>query len=271
MAADIDDAAEEVGDNLLVRALARVGLVAYGVVHLLIGWTAVRLAWGAPDPDSADSAGAMRLLAQQPFGSVLLASVAIGLLALALWQATEVIVGARHDPTFLRIRKKATSAGRAVVYASLAASAISVTLRSPGSGSMSEQQATSGVLAWPCGPVLVALGGLVTIGVGVTLMVKGAKVDIREEIDLHAMPRGTHHVAIRLGQAGYVTKGLALAVVGALLGYVAVTSDGKEQGLDGALRAILGQPFGRFLVTAVAVGFVAFGLYWMLQSRFRRL
>jgi hypothetical protein len=76
----------------------------------------------------------------------------------------------------------------------------------------------------------------------------------------------------RLGQVGYVAKGLALGVVGALLTYATLSfKQQKTQGLDGAMQAILAQPFGKFLLTAVALGFVAFGLFAILQSRYRRM
>lgn len=76
----------------------------------------------------------------------------------------------------------------------------------------------------------------------------------------------------RLGQVGYIAKGIALSVVGGLLAYATVTFDRQTaQGLDGALQTILAQPFGWFLLTAVALGFVAFGLFAILQSRYRRM
>ena len=76
----------------------------------------------------------------------------------------------------------------------------------------------------------------------------------------------------RLGQVGYIAKGVALGVVGGLLSYVALTFDRqKAQGLDAALQTIQAQPFGGFLVTAVAMGFVAFDLFAMLQARYRRM
>jgi len=57
-----------------------------------------------------------------------------------------------------------------------------------------------------------------------------------------------------------------------LLGYAAVTFDQQNsQGLDGALQKIAAQPFGGFLLTAVAAGFVAYGLFAILQSRYRRM
>jgi hypothetical protein len=62
---------------------------------------------------------------------------------------------------------------------------------------------------------------------------------------------------------------VALGVVGGLLSYAALTFHRqKAQGLDAALQTILAQPFGRVLVTAVALGFVAFGLFAMLQLCF---
>ncbi len=76
----------------------------------------------------------------------------------------------------------------------------------------------------------------------------------------------------RLGQVGYIAKGVALVLVGGLLSYATLTFDRqKAQGLDGALQTILAQPFGRFLLTAAALGFVAFGMFVILQSRYRRM
>jgi Domain of Unknown Function (DUF1206) len=72
MAADDRGQAEQAGDSASLEALARVGLVAYGLVHLLIGWLALQIAWSASDSRSADTSGALRTLADQPFGKVLL-------------------------------------------------------------------------------------------------------------------------------------------------------------------------------------------------------
>jgi hypothetical protein len=59
---------------------------------------------------------------------------------------------------------------------------------------------------------------------------------------------------------------------GGLLSYAALIFERqKAPGLDGALHAIMAQTFGRFLLTAVALGFVAFGLFALLQSRYRRM
>jgi len=83
-----------------------------------------------------------------------------------------------------------------------------------------------------------------------------------EEIDSSSMPRAARQGMARLGQVGYVTKGVALGVVFGLLGYAALTFEqSKARGLDGALQTILAQPFGRLLLTTVGLGFMAFGLF----------
>lgn len=264
--------AEQAGDSASLKVLARVGLIAYGVVHLLIGWLALQIAWGAPAGKSADLSGALRTLADQPFGRILLWLVAVGMVALALWQASEAIWGYRNRIGAKRVRNQVTSGAKAVIYAALGVSAASVVLGWGSWVAQSQQQTTSGVLAWPAGRVIVVVTGLTIIGVGVAGVVKGVKKSFDEEIDTSSMSPVARKGVARLGQVGYIAKGVALGVVGGLLSYAALTFHRqKAPGLDGALHAILAQPLGRFLLTAVALGFVAFGLFAMLESRYRRM
>ena len=272
MATDAGDKAEQVGDSKALEVLARVGLVAYGVVHLLLGWLALQIAWGLSGRESADTSGAMKTLADQPFGQVLLWLVAVGLASLALWQASAVIWGYRNLEGAERVRKQITSGAKAVVFAALGYSAGAAALGAGSSSAQSQQQATSGVLGWPGGRVIVIAAGLVIIGVGVTAIVKGVKKSFAEEIDTSPLSPTLRTAVARLGQLGYIAKGLALGVVGGLLSYATLTFDPQQvQGLDGAMHTILAQPFGRFLLTAVALGFAAFGLFAILQSRYRRM
>ena len=263
--------AEQAGDSTSLELVARAGLIAYGVVHLLIGWLAAQIAWSASDSKSADPSGALKTLADQPFGKILLWLVAVGLVALALWQASEAIWGYRNSEDAERARRQLTSAARAVIYAALGVSAALVALGSGSSSSQSQKQATSGVLAWPGGRVIVVVAGLIIIGVGGAHVVKGVKKSFVEEIDTSSMSPVAREGVARLGQIGYIAKGVALGVVGGLLSYATLTFDRQKRGLDGAMQTILAQPFGRFLLTAAALGFVAFGVFAILQSRYRRM
>jgi succinate dehydrogenase/fumarate reductase cytochrome b subunit len=149
--------------------------------------------------------------------------------ALALWQASEAIWGYRNRAGAKRVRKQVTSWAMAVIYVALGVSAASVALGSRSSSSQSQQQATSGVLAWPAGRVIVVVAGLIIIGVGVAHVVKGVKKSFAEEIDTSTMSAGAREGVARLGQIGYVAKGVALGLVGGLLSYATLTFDRQKQ------------------------------------------
>jgi Domain of Unknown Function (DUF1206) len=159
-----------------------------------------------------------------------------------------------------------------MIYAALGVSAAAFALGSRSSSSRSQQAATSGVMGWPAGRVIVVAAGLIVVVVGVAGVVKGAQKSFGDEIDTSSMSPASRKGVAQLGQVGYIAKGVALGLVGGLLSYAALTFEqDKAPGLDGALQTILAQPFGRFLLTAVALGFLAFGLFTMLQSRYRRM
>ena len=193
-------------------------------------------------------------------------------MALAVWQVSEAIWGYRNREGVGRVRKQVTSGAKAILYAALGVSAATVALGSGSTSSQSQEPATTGVLAWPAGRVIVVTAGLIIIGIGVAAVIKGVKKSFVEEIDTSSMSPTARQSVARLGQVGYIARGVALTVVGGLLSYATLTFDRqKAQGLDGALQTILAQPFGKFLLTAVAIGFAAFGLFAILQSRYRRM
>ncbi|RBY91021.1 DUF1206 domain-containing protein [Blastococcus sp. TF02A-30] len=261
------------GDGL--EHLARVGLIAYGVVHLLLAWLALQLAWGGGD-QQADQSGAMATLAESPLGKPLLWIVAVGLIALAVWQALEVVRwrsgwSASGKQRTRALRRSGKAVVKAAVYAALAVLAIRFATGSSSSGSSSQQQqdTAAGVFGWPAGRWLVGAAGLVLVGVGAYHVYKGVTKRFLKEIDLGEAPRPAVRLVTRLGQVGYPGKGVALGVVGGLLVYAAVTFDpAKATGLDGAMHTILDAPFGQWLLTLVALGIAAFGAYLFVRARY---
>jgi hypothetical protein len=254
--------------------LARVGLIAYGIVHLLLAWLVLQLAWFGGSGQSADQSGAMGTLARQPFGKPLLWILAVGLAALAAWQAAEVLRwrsgwSASGKTRTKAIKKSANSVVKAAVYLALAVLAVRFAIGSGRSSSQQQQQTTAGVFGWPGGRWLVGVFGLVLIGVGAWHVYKGLSKSFLKQIDLAEAPPKAERLVERLGQVGFPAKGVAMAVVGGLLTYAAVTFDpGKARGLDGAMHTILEAPFGRILLTLVAVGIAAFGAFCFVRARY---
>ena len=266
-------AAHETGESDELEHLARIGLIAYGVVHLLVAWLALQLAWGGGG-ESADQSGAMRTLAQSSFGKPLLWVVAVGLIALAVWQAAEVLRwrhgwSASGKARTKAIRKSGKAIVKAVIFGALAVLAIRFATGSGQSSSQQQQETTAGVFGWPGGRWLVAAAGLALIAVGAHHVYKGVTKRFLKEIDTADCSRSALQLVTRLGQVGFPGKGIALAVVGGLLVYAAITYDSsKAQGLDGALRAILDLPAGQILLTLVALGIAAFGAFCFVRARY---
>ena len=272
-AASAMGAAGRAGNSDALENFARVGLIAYGIVHLLVAWLALQLAWGGGG-QSADQSGAMATLAEQPLGTPLLWVVALGMLALAVWQAAEVLRwrsgwSASGDARSKALKKSGKSVVKAVVYLALGILAIRFATGAGTSSSQSQQQTAAGVFAWPGGRWLIGVAGLVLVGVGVYHVYKGVTKRFLKEIDLAEAPPTAARLVTRLGQVGFPGKGVALAVVGGLLVYAAARFDpAKASGLDGALRTILDAPFGRVLLTLVALGIAFFGAYLLVRARY---
>ncbi len=266
-------AAHQAGKSDSLEHLARIGLIAYGVVHLLVAWLALQLAWGGGG-ESADQSGAMRTLAESPLGKPLLWVLGIGLIALAAWQAAEVFRwrsgwSASGKERTKALRKSGNALVKAVIYVTLAVLAIRFATGAGQSSSSSQQETTAGVFGWPAGEWLVGAAGLVLIGVGAWHVRKGFNKHFLKQIDTSEASPSALRLVTRLGQIGFPGKGVALAGVGALLIWAAVTFDpSKARGLDGALRAILDLPFGRILLTLVAVGIAAFGAFCLVRARY---
>jgi hypothetical protein len=265
--------ARQAGDSDALEKLARVGLIAYGIVHLLIAWLALQLAWGGGGGE-ADQSGALSTLASQPFGKPLLWVLAIGLLALAVWQLAELFRQVPRLKSTGDAKKKAVtgsvkSVSKAIVYIVLAVTAIKFAVGSGQSSSSQQQQTVAGVFGWPAGRFLVGVAALVLIGVGAYHVRKGLTKHFLKEIDTAQASAGQRRTIERLGQIGYPAKGIALALVGGLLGWAAITFDpAKASGLDGAMRTLLDAPFGKVLLTLVAVGIAAFGVFAFFRARF---
>jgi Domain of Unknown Function (DUF1206) len=265
--------ARQAGESDGLEHLARVGLIAFGVVHLLVAWLALQLAWGGGG-ESADQSGAMRTLAESPLGTPLLWVIAVGLIALAVWQAAEVLRwrsgwSASGKARTKALRKSGNALVKAAVYITLAVLAIGFATGSGTSSSQQQQETTAGVFGWPGGQFLVGAAGLVLIGVGGWHIRKGINKHFLKQIDTSDASPSAVRLVTRLGQVGFPGKGIALALVGGLLVYAAITFDpSKAQGLDGALHTILEAPFGQILLTLVAIGIAAFGAFCLVRARY---
>jgi hypothetical protein len=250
-----------------VQLLGRVGLIAYGVVHLLIAYLALQVAAGQGG-EKTDKSGALHTVAEQPGGKVLLWVIAIGLAALTLWQLVETIWGYRAAQR--RTTKRVVSGGKALIFAALAWSAYKIATGGQSSSDQG-QTFTAKVLAWPFGQLLVGLVGLAIIAIAGFVVVYGFKKKFLADLDFGTASASTRKLVTRLGQVGYPGLAVAYGSIGVLVVWAAATFDpDKAQGLDGGLKTLASQPYGPVLLGVVALGLACYGAYNIFAARFHK-
>jgi hypothetical protein len=248
----------------------RIGFVAYGVVHLVIGWLAIQLALGQTQR-KASTTGAMRELAEGPLGKSLVWAVAIGMLLLVVWRVLEAAVGHREvQDDGKRLRKRAVSGLKAVLYGAIGWTAFKVAIGAGGSGSSRGGNGlTAKLMSMPGGPVLVVLTGLAIIGYAGNLAWHGWKEKFAEHLDTEGKMGRKGSAFLVAGQVGYIAKGVALAIVGGLFVFAGINHDSEESGgLDVALQKVLQQPFGPVLLFVIGLGIICYGLFCFVRARY---
>lgn len=253
---------------------ARTGLAARGVIYLLVGTLALRIAH-LDTGEQADRGGAVQELAEKPFGLVLVWAVGLGLVGMALWRLSEAVFGS-VGPDGGKARKRLLSVVRFVFYAAMAGSVLAFAAgeRDSGAGSTDEQSrdATARVLEWPAGQWLVAGAGVAVAAAGVWITVRAVTRAYRDRLDLARMSPAERRVVDVLGVGGGVSRGLVFTAAGGFAVKSAVAYDPEQaKGLDDTLRTFAGTPAGPWLLGAVALGLALFGLFSLAMARRRRL
>lgn len=272
MIAPVDTRAEQ-----RLETVGKVGYAVSGLLHVLIGVIAVQVAFGSGA--SADQGGALGSIAAQPFGRAALWLAVVALAGLGLWQLWQAVEAARegaHSPgsdpgqTGRDAGQAVKAAAKGVVYLAIAATAATYARGGSTSGNQQSADVTATLMQSALGTLVVGAIGLVILGVGGYHVYSGATERFLQ--NLRGLPPGRAGRGARLtGRVGYIAKGVALGVLGALFVLAAVQNDPSEAGgLDQALRTLGEQPFGQVLLVAVGVGFVAFGVFSFVRARYAK-
>jgi hypothetical protein len=270
---DLGAKAKREGDNLAgakpLGWLARAGLVARGLVYLIVGVLALELALGVGGK-AANQQDALKAIAEQSFGRLLLVLVAIGLAGYALWRLTRAAVGhgaEQRDSATDRI----AALGSGVAYGILGVTAVEI-IASSNSSSGTPKETTGGILGWSGGAVLVAIAGAGLIGVAAYQAYKGLGKKFLEDAKTGEMSKSVRKGYTALGVFGHVARAVIFGLIGYGLIKAAIDYNPKEAiGLDGALRQLADSSYGPALLGLVAAGLAGFAIYSMADARYRKV
>lgn len=258
------DVGHQAEDSDWVDGAVRFGLVIYGLVYVLIAWVAAQLALG--DYHGAVTKGAFKAMAEHRFGGVLLVVVAVGMMLLVLWRLLDAAVGHREKDGAERWRLRAYDLLKAGVYAGIGFKAVKTGLGDTGGNS--SRTATAKLMELPAGVWIVGAVGVGVAGYGAAQIWRGLSEKHREHLAAEGRTGTDGSAYLLLGKIGYVAKGIAFIMVGGLFVYAAVDHRPKRsRGLDGALARLLDQPYGSWLLLAMAAGLACYGLFQLARAR----
>ncbi|WP_245681676.1 DUF1206 domain-containing protein [Actinomadura kijaniata] len=264
-------AGREVTGSRWFHRMSRAGLVAHGVMYLLVGWIAVQIGLGDGGRE-ADKSGALQTVAEQPAGKFLLWLLAVGFAGLALYCLAEAAFG-QPIPEGHKPRKRLSSLGRAVLYVVACAGIVSFVMGRGSSSSDDQSRSFTGrAMAEPGGRWLVMAIGLAFVAWGVYAISSAVRRKFMKILRTGQMSAHTRRVVQALGVVGGVARGLVACGIGAFLVYAALSADSdKAKGLDGTLREFASTPAGPWLLVAVAVGLLTYGVYAFAEARYRKV
>lgn len=253
-----------------VERLARVGIVCKAVVYLAIGALATGVALEAGGVLTGGE-GVLRLLVGRPMGRGLLAALAFGFAAYTLWLFAQAVVDPDGNGTsFVGVVNRVGQILTGIAHVALTWEAARLALGLPGGEGVGVEGLVGSVLQAPFGDVLLRVTGVVVVVVGLSQVWRGLFGDVRRDWRLAALDPGRHRWAFRVGRFGLATRGLVLAVAGLLVVRAAAALNPEEAGGVGDVLARLwAQPFSQWLLGTVALGLVAYGMFALIEARYR--
>jgi Domain of Unknown Function (DUF1206) len=276
---EVKQEADRAARSAWARWLARLGLVAKGATFGLVGLLAIKVAIEGSGKVE-DRPGALEQVAQTGYGRFLLAALAVGLGGYAIWRFIEAAVGRTLETGEEQgALKRMGLVARGLFYAWLSVMSAALVLgsdkaasSSSGGGSAKEDRATRIALEHTFGRYVVIAVGLAILGASLFNLVRALTGKFRKDLKEEQMGSQERKWYTALGVVGHLARAFIFALIGIFLIRAAWEYDPKEAiGFDGALSKLAHAQYGPVLLGAVAAGVIAYGLFCLVQARYREV
>jgi hypothetical protein len=231
------------------------------LLYLVIGFLILRTG------RTEDPSGALSVLAEGG-GRTLLYLIIAGFLAYGLWRLSDAAFNIeRHEAGNKGLAERAGAAASGIVHLFLAWQAVRLLQHAgatSGSGGGGTQERAQTALALPGGQFMLVVAGLVLLVVGLVQLKKAWKAEFLKHLEPGVASQPWARYA---GQGGYAARGAVFLISGAFLAAAGLKERaGEAGGMEEALTW-LSPPWDAM----VAIGFILFGLYSLIEARYRVL
>lgn len=257
-----------------LKSLAKAGLIAKGVVYCLTGILALLATFNMAGvtSDDAGKGGIFRAVHEQPFGKVLLGTIAIGLLCYSAWRFVMAIKDTENKGSDAKgMARRIGYLFSGVIYLSLCIIAARQVLQDKESSGGGKQQLAGEVINQPFGVWILGIAALVMFGIGmgqIHLALSGKYKKYVEKAG-HGSD-DTRRMLLRSGQVGYTARGLVWLVVGWLFLKAAWHSNASEAGdTSKAFQWLHSGVYGDIILAVVSLGLICYGVFMFLRARYQ--
>jgi hypothetical protein len=254
-----------------VERLARVGYAAKAVLYITIGILAAQAAFG-PGGRTTDTQGALSVVYDMTFGGLVLLVIAAGLLGYALWRVVEAMVDPDGRGNNLKgLALRAGFAIRGLFHGALGVAAFRAGLGHRGGGSNDQaRELTASAFSLPGGELLIYAGAAFVAGYGVYQLYRSYASKLGRQLELGAVSGEMRPWVVRISRFGIAARGVIFCLIGFFLARAAQRHDAAEVG---GIRESLNMlaSLGRWPFAIVALGLIAYGVYELVNARYRRI
>ena len=259
--------------NPQLELLERLGYAVRGALYVVMGFLALRIALAQPGGKATDLSGSLVWLVGNPLGKLVLIVIIVGLIAYAVWGFVRAIYDPLHRGRDAKgIAARIGFVSSALSYLAIAFFAFTILAGSGAKATDSTQKTVSALMANPIGGLATELLGVIAIIVGIGQFIEAYRATFAKDLKSGEMSQSERELAIGLGRFGMAARGVTFLVIGWFLIQAGIHHDPHEaHGFGGAFLFLLAQPYGRWLLGIVALGFIALGLHSFACARWVRL
>ena len=259
--------------NEAIEKLARLGMGAKGTVYIILGVLTAMAAFNQGGQKAGQS-DALKFIYNQPFGQILLAILAIGLIGYVVWRFVQAFRDPENEGSDKKgIAKRIGYGASGVLYGFLAFEAIRMLFQSGSSGGGGgNKQVVSLLLEQPFGQILVGIVAVALFAKAVSQIYKAVTGKFMEEINAHQLEYKVKKIIKNTGVAGLLARGIVVGIIGFLFLKAAIQANASQAGgTEGAFSFIQSSSYGSILLGIVAVGLACYGVYMLVKARYKAL
>lgn len=256
-----------------VEPFARFGLSAKGFVYVLTGVLSFMAAFelGATSENDASNSGIFSFIYDKPFGKIILAVVALGLVCYAIWRFIEAIKDTENKGSDSKgMAKRGTYLLSGIAYAGLAFVAAKFLMTHQRGNGDSQKKFAEELLRKPFGQWLVAIVAVILICIGLWQAFMAISGKYKKNIRQSNLTGKAQGFVLRAGKVGYISRGIVWMIIGWLFIKAAWNEDAKQAGsTQDAFHWLKDSNFGTYLLAAVAAGLICYGIFMFVRARYQ--